>query len=391
MKMGIVWHCRYPWDVRIEKSVRSIRAAGNEVVLITKGSPGLPVMEEQEGVVHYRLPLWRPPRLLFRCAAAPLFFNPVWLWGIGRIAARERLQALIVRDLPMALPVALLGKLLGIPVILDMAENYPAALLAYQNKLYAPFLFADAWLPRFYEKLALHLVDSVIVVAEEQKERLERLKTGLRRVAIVRNTPEIERLKTLSRVAVNDPVTAGRYVLYSGFMDRHRGMRTLVLAFNEICCCYPDLKLLLIGRGNESASVARLVGELGLDGRVVQKGWLDFSFIPGYIRHSTLCVIPHVKTEHTDTTMPNKIFDYMYFGKPVIVSNAAPLRRMAAEMHSNLVFESGNHRALAELMARVLDGQLPDSVLQRGRELVERKYNWDNDAQNLLHILAITG
>jgi hypothetical protein len=159
MRIGIVWHCRYPWDVRIEKFAGSIRKAGHGVVLLTKGAPGLPGREEDGGIVTLRVPARPLPGPALRCAAAPLFFNPFWSRGIWQAVRREHLDMLVVRDLPMALAVAAVGKMLGVPVVLDMAENYPAALLTYGKTLYAPFLFAHAWLPRRYERLVLALID----------------------------------------------------------------------------------------------------------------------------------------------------------------------------------------------------------------------------------------
>jgi glycosyltransferase involved in cell wall biosynthesis len=298
------------------------------------------------------------------------------------------LEWLIVRDLPLALLAGIVGAIVKVSIVFDMAENYPAALLSYRNKWYRPLLFKNAWLPRAYERLALRLVDYVIVVAEEQKTRL--LKQGYpeERILVIKNTPDCNYLSKMSKEELRDPAVKGRYILYSGFMDYHRGLRTLLLAFNEICARYPDLSLVLIGKGNESAELERLAQTLNIGHRVIFKGWLDFSLIPSYIRNSTVCVIPHIKSEHTDTTIPNKIFDYLYFSKPIIVSNAEPLKRMVREFRCGQVFKSGDYIDLSKALIRVLDNGHSSARPFSGRELIRAKYNWEQDIRKLLQLIV---
>lgn len=362
MKTAIVWHSVYPWDVRIEKFCRSITAAGGEAVVISKERPG-----------------------------PPAFVNPFWIAGAARRIRREGVQLVIVRDLPLALPFALLGPFLKVPVMLDMAENYPAALLAYRNKMYAPFLFGNAWLPRAYEKLALRYLSHVIVVTEEQKNRLLALGLPGKKVTIVGNTPEYSGLERLGSEDVDGALAGKKYILYSGFMDPHRGLKTLVLAFNELKEAYADHFLVLIGNGKDVGALKALVEKCGLSGRVIFKGWMDSRSIPAYIRNSALCVIPHLKSEHTDTTMPNKIFDYLYFGKPVVVSDAEPLRRMMDEFRCGAVFKSGDHRDLSEALKRFLGKPYPAEDSLRSRKLVETKYNWARDGAALVELVERYG
>ncbi|MHB9154363.1 MAG: glycosyltransferase family 4 protein [Endomicrobiales bacterium] len=392
MKIGLVWHGAFPWDIRIEKFCRSLVKGGNEVVIISRGDGKTPLRETWEGITVLRIYL--RIRLLggfvSRLLSLPLFFNPFWLSRAWAIIQKERIQLLLVRDLPLAFPLGFLGRYLKIPVILDMAENYPAALLAYRNKLYRPFLFGNAWLPRKYEKMALSYMEHVIVVAPEQRERLVKMGYPQERIAVVGNTPDREYLLRLAAADIRDREITGRYILYSGFIDHHRGIRTLVLAFNEIKDACKDCQLVLIGKGKEYGALESLVQYYHLEGRVVFKGWLDFSRIPAYIRRSALCVIPHLKTEHTDTTLPNKIFDYLLFGKPVIVSDAKPLNRIIREFRCGEVFKSGDYLDLSRALLRVLSAPGADYG-GRGSELVRTKYNWDNDSRVLLRLIERYG
>ena len=76
------------------------------------------------------------------------------------------------------------------PVMLDMAENYPAALIAYENAFYKPFLLGNGFLPRLYEKAVVKKLDHIFVVAEEQIKRLGKLGVPNEKITLIQNTPE---------------------------------------------------------------------------------------------------------------------------------------------------------------------------------------------------------
>src|SRR5260370_40977132 len=77
----------------------------------------------------YRLAWCRWASICLDAAATlPAFFNPRWLRHIISVARQTRAEVVLCRDLPLAVPSILVAKRLDIPVILDMAENYPAML-----------------------------------------------------------------------------------------------------------------------------------------------------------------------------------------------------------------------------------------------------------------------
>src|SRR3972149_2248964 len=101
---------------------------------------------------------------------------------------------------------------------------------------------------------------------------------------------------------------------------------------------YPETRLQIIGDGTELNSLKGLVKILNLEKSVDLKGWVNFSEVPKIIKESTICLIPHLRSEHTDTTIPNKIFDYMAMGKPVVASDCEPLKRIIQEEKCGFVF-----------------------------------------------------
>ena len=60
-------------------------------------------------------------------------------------------------------------------------------------------------------------------------------------------------------------------------------------------------------------------------------GWVDHNKTYDYIRLCNLGLIPHFVNEHKNTTVPNKLFDYMKFGLPVVASKNRPDVRLTVD------------------------------------------------------------
>lgn len=393
MKIGFVWHNDYPWDVRLEKITKVCLQNGHQVSLLCRGRDSLLRSETLNGIKIHRV---YPPRIFrakwaAKAAGFPFFFNPLWIVGLVGFVRRENFDLLVVRDLPLAFLVGAIGKMFRTPVILDMAENYPAALMAYQNSLYKPFLFSNAWLPKQYEKLSMRLLDHTLVVTDEQARRLEALGVEASKITVVSNTPEMRALppitneSAISRVP-DDERTAN--LLFVGKLDPHRGVHLVIQALPDLLREFPQLTLTLVGVGTERARLEQMAESLGMGSSVQMQGWVEFRNIWGYIGQSTVCLIPHLRSEHTDTTLPNKLFDYMALGKPVVASNCAPMERIIRETDCGLTFVSGDVVALQAALRKLLSN--PEARVRMGRngmKAVREKYNWGIDEKSLLNVL----
>jgi len=320
----------------------------------------------------------------------PLFFNPVWVYATWKALREENVDLIVVRDLPLALLAGCLGAILRKPVIMDMAENYPAALVAYRNPLYKPFLIGNAWLPKQLERISLKSLDHVLVVTQEQGERLQRAGMQPSRISLVGNTPERDFFsgnghhEKPSRPEKTD-------LLFVGKLDAHRGTELAIRALPELTAEFPKLNLVLVGDGSEKDKLRELARSLDVADRVELPGWADFKQVPDYIRRSSVCLIPHLRSEHTDTTLPNKLFDYMAFSKPVVAADCKPMERVIREAECGLTFKSGDVADLALAIRRILRDPDKDKKGKNGKRAVEEKYNWSVDKQKLLNVVATMG
>ena len=127
MRIVYLWDADYPWDVRTEKVCAALTAAGHDVVIAARNRGWRAERERlAEGTVRRMRP-WRwMGRRMDGILSFPAFFSPRWT-GLLAAAVRESdAELVIVRDLPLCPAAIRVARRAGIPVVLDMAENYPA-------------------------------------------------------------------------------------------------------------------------------------------------------------------------------------------------------------------------------------------------------------------------
>jgi glycosyltransferase involved in cell wall biosynthesis len=380
-----VWDADYPWDVRVEKVSRSL-GRDHDVHLVARNGKRRPVYELRDGLHIHRLPAapWMPDRL-HAALGFPAFFNPTWIRAIWRTARRQRAGAIVVRDLPLALTAVLVGRLRRIPVVLDMAENYPAMIQdvwdAGRSRL-GDRLVRNPKLIALVERMSVRLADHVLVVVDESRDRLAAMGVPAAKMSVVMNTPSVDRAQ---EPGAGSPRNAGGLVVaYLGLLEAPRGLGTAIEAMREVRRRLPGARLRIIGSGRDEAQFREQARQADVTDSVEFLGWLDYGKALNELAHCDVGLVPHHATASWQTTIPNKLFDYMSLGKPVIVSNARPTERIVTEERCGLVFADQDARSLAEAIVAMGDPSLREACGRQGRDAIVRRYNWEADERRLL-------
>lgn len=388
-----IWDSDYPWDVRVEKICDSLTGAGHEVHLVCRNTKGRKRYEYSNGIHIHRLPAFR---FLGSLLSFPFFLNPVWLFNIFRVVKDNKIDLLIVRDLPMALAAIIIGKMKGVPIVLDMAECYPELIKAVWK--FEPFklqnvVVRNPLLGEIIEKLTLSATDHVFVVVEESRKRLIQKGVLPSKITIVSNTPVMQRFTNANATFPGLLAShKGKLILlYVGFLNFPRGVDTVVKAMREFVSMNDQVYLLLIGTGTAEKYLKDLVLNLNLEKYIGFGGWIENKYIPEYVASSDICIVPHYKCGHWNNTIPNKLFDYMATGKPVLVSDVPPMKRIVEDANCGLVYEDTNSHSLASKLLSLQDPELRRKLGLNGTAAVKTQYNWDKDATRLIDSLTVFG
>jgi glycosyltransferase involved in cell wall biosynthesis len=152
-----------------------------------------------------------------------------------------------------------------------------------------------------------------------------------------------------------------------------------------------EVRLSLIGDGRERKDFERQARDLGLDsGAVGFLGYVKNDAALQLLRTADVGLIPHHADESWNTTIPNKLFDYMAAGLPVIGSSAPPVQRVIEETGCGTVFKDRDAGDLADAILSLRDPAARAACSAAGRRAVTDKYNWEADAARLVEAVEAT-
>lgn len=394
MRCVVVYKEDYPWDVRVEKIARSLGEAGHDVTILCSNNDQKDTEELHEHFRIQRLPRFRGwPDALIKWLNMPFWFNPVWLWAIFTATQGER-GALIVRDLPLISAGIWVSRLRRWKVVLDMAECYPemyASMLqfgsnsALKNRLKNKLLKHPAVAAR-YEKKAIPRLDHTLVMIEESRDRLLRLGAGPGNVTIVSNTPPVEKFngKTVAHEAQDIRL------VYVGFLTHIRGLDILIRgidAFVKQNDANSTIRFDIVGKGAARPKLQQLVAELGLEDHVIIHGWLDQADVDRLMDQANVGALTYRVCGHWNHTIPNKIFDYMLAGLPVLATEVIPIARIIRENECGLVCRDQNVNDVALNLLELRDPALRQRLGANGHEAIKEKYSWESDETKLRRVI----
>lgn len=169
-----------------------------------------------------------------------------------------------------------------------------------------------------------------------------------------------------------------RNVCYLGGIGRIRGVEEMVRALE-----YVDARLILAG-SFESVDTENAVRALPGWAKVDYRGMVSRAAVREIMAESQAGLIFfHPEPNHVDA-QPNKMFEYMSAGLPVLASNFPLWREQLLEAQAGLVANPLDPKDIARIIRELLDD--PDAAAEmgrRGRDGVLQRYLWDFEEKKL--------
>lgn len=375
----------FPPDTRVENEMKSLTEAGYEVHLACFQKDKEPLLEKTANGVIHRKPV---SKFIYKSSVGvlkfPFYFN-YWRRYVNELFANERFDAIHVHDLPLA-KVGYEAKCkYGVPFVLDLHENWPVLLQLskHTNTFLGKLLSSNAqWID--YEKKMCGLADKIIVVVDEAKGRINGLGVALDKIEVVSNTLDMNQFDPIERKEFK---TDKFRMLYVGGINYHRGIQYVIQAISLLKKKGIEVHFDLVGDGSYLADIKQLINELKVQDNVTVHGYKHYTQICDIYESAHVALIPHVKSGHTDNTIPHKIFQYLYAGIPMIVSNCNPLVRIVNETESGVSYPYDSPEAFADIISRFYTHpELLDNYIHHGRQAVIDKYNWKVDGARLVKL-----
>jgi glycosyltransferase involved in cell wall biosynthesis len=174
-----------------------------------------------------------------------------------------------------------------------------------------------------------------------------------------------------------------RIVLYHGGLFPERGIEQLIAAWPAV----PDAELVLMGYGVLEAQLpARITASPAAD-RIHVLPAVPPEELHDWIASADVAAMPIQPTtlNHRLTT-PNKLFEAMAAGVPVVASDLPGMASIVTETACGVLCDPTDPAAIAAAIRSILDLPAEDraAIGQRGARAVAATYNWDSQAEILL-------
>ncbi|VAX24136.1 Glycosyl transferase, group 1 [hydrothermal vent metagenome] len=391
MRIGMILDNEFTGDLRVENEVTTLQNAGHKVFVICLNFGTKKNREVFNGAEIFRISI---PKFIKKKLVGlnNTIFNlyPIfWSIHIKRFITNNKIEVLHVHDLWMLNSAFKANEDFHLPIVSDLHENFVHALNHYRfaNTFPGNILISK----KRWEKSEIEWTkkaDYIITVIEEAVERYIALGIPEEKISVV---PNYVNLKSFLSDSIDEGIVNkfkdSFTITYVGGFDVHRGLESTLKAVPKIIKEINNFKLVLVGTGSNFESLVRLSKELNIEDHVSFEGWQPHEKLSSYIKASDVCLIPHLKTIHTDNTIPHKLFQYMIFEKPVVASNCAPLVRIINETGAGVIFKSNDENDLADKIVGLYQNpDLRNKMGKKGKQAVLDKYNWDRAAMNLIDV-----
>jgi glycosyltransferase involved in cell wall biosynthesis len=264
-----------------------------------------------------------------------------------------------------------LARLKGVKFLFEVRDLWPAFAVAV-GVLRQPFLIRlSEWLERFLYSHA----DLVVVNSPGFSEHVR--VRGARRVELVPNgsdttmfNPELDgRSFRLQHGLI------GRFIaLYAGA----HGMSNDLDVVLEAACQLkqnPHIAIVLLGDGKEKPALIRRATDLGLDNLLFVPP-LPKAEMPDALAAADACIAILKPVVEYKTVYPNKVFDYMAAGKPVVLAIDGVIREVVEAAGAGIPVTPGDPQSLANAICSLEENPQSGAEMgKRGREYVSAHFD----------------
>ncbi|UCE73721.1 MAG: glycosyltransferase family 4 protein [Methanomassiliicoccales archaeon] len=298
------------------------------------------------------------------------------------------------------------GKKGGPKILYDSHEDYPSMI-----KSAVPHTLAKI-AARFERYIVKNHADAVITVSPPILKRLTKL--GIKKSELILNCKDLKdydiprdriigaRKKLIhsadtkaSEIGISnahsgvDDVDSKFILLYIGSLGENRGLRELLAAVKSLDA-KENVILVIGGHGSIQDELKAAMEDIE---NAFFIGEVSTHDVPLYTKAcDCVFMMMNPKEEWHKIAMPNKLFEAMAAGKPIIASSGTLYAGVVKKEECGVVVPYGDiHRLIQIVMELVKNPELRNKLGENGLKAAERGYNWESQGKKLVGLYQRLG
>ena len=337
----------------------------------------------QPSVVGRRLPDSVPVTRPYRCRRFRLpvnkgpFFYIAYNIRLLLYLSVVRADIFLANDLDTLPAVFVAGKIRRKKIVYDSHEYFTEVPeLVDRPRIKRIWELIEAWI--FPRLTCVFTVNSSIANIYESKYG--------NTIRVIRNVPSAGGPEPIPGI-LPAGFTERPFIVYQGAVNIGRGLEEMIRALPLM----PDFHLVIAGDGDIRVDLQALVDRLELDSRVFFTGKVPFGQLSWYTRQAVLGMsLEQDIGLNYHFALPNKLFDYMHAGIPVIASNLPEIRQIVEKVGFGVIVDRFDPEYLSQTIKSMLCNP---ELLQIWRENALKAapdYTWEAEEKVLLNFFPMS-
>lgn len=275
---------------------------------------------------------------------------------------------------PELLLIALKLKRKGKKVVFDAHEDVPKQILSkpYLNSFKAKTM---SIMVATYEKYVCKKLDFILTATPFIRDKFKKINQN---VVDINNYPILSELHS-DETNWNEKKLE---VAYVGGISEIRGIIQVISALEY---CQRDNPFLhLVGQFSEKDTENK-AKELPSFNKVIEHGFKDREEVKTILSRSVAGIVTFLPAPNHIDSQPNKMFEYMSAGIPVVASNFPLWKEIIEKNECGICVNPNNPQEIAEAIEQLFSNlDLAKKMGGNGRSAVIKKYNWKQEEKKLL-------
>ena len=390
----------YPNDIRVRKQAETLAESQKKVLVVCPRGKDDLQLEIVNNVEIFRIGnnYTSVKKGVYDVFESIFNINPLFYFGLKKVFKKYDIDYLHVHDLPLASTGQWFSSRVRNKIYLDLHENYPEALKTWflwkQNSILKLknfiFMNPEKWSKK--EKKYCNKYDKIICVVDEMKEKLiTNFGIDPKKMVVVSNHEKKDFITNFKQKTIQNIINKEDFsITYVGGFGPHRGLHTAIEGMSKIVESIPNAKLFLIGKGSDDVKnkLKEITNKSKVEKYVNFVGYRPFSEVATIMQTTDINIIPHVANDHTDNTIPHKLFQIMMSKSLLLVSSCKPLKRIVEKYDAGVVFNANDSNDFAiKVISFFKNRDDYNYKIENGYNAVMNKSeNWEVESKKLLYL-----
>lgn len=353
-------------DIRVEKVCHFLLTLNYKITLVGRKLPNSLPVERPYAIKRFKL--------LFN--KGPLFYAEYNLRLFFFLLFQPK-SLLVANDLDTLLPNVLISKLKGSPLVYDSHEYYTGV-----PELEGRPAVQKVW--KAIERFCMPKLRYCITV-NKSIAGLYKQEYG-KDFKVVRNVPEgnIEIIKK-TRQELGLPEDKKIIILQGAGININRGAEELIESMQYLDGYF----LLIIGGGDVFATLENIAIAHGVTHRIKLLGKMPRKDLLSYTAAADLgATLDKGTSTNYLYSLPNKVFDYVYAGIPVLSSDLPELRNVLTQYGVGVITPSHRPQDIAQTIQSLFNDAEAYHTMKANTVKAAAELNWENEKKVLVEVYS---